>query len=83
MSCRVLKRGMEDFVLNTIAAAAIASGCTQLKGEYLPTAKNELVKNHYDKLGFEKAGDYWLLHLGAYTNRSCFIRQMETGYEKR
>jgi len=39
MSCRVLKRGMENFVLNTITSFAKKNGFTTLKGEYLPTAK--------------------------------------------
>jgi FkbH-like protein len=39
MSCRVLKRGMEDFILNTIANFAKDKGFGSLKGEYIPTAK--------------------------------------------
>ncbi|WP_301930523.1 HAD family hydrolase [Ferruginibacter sp.] len=74
MSCRVLKRGMENFVLNTIANFAKEKGYTYLKGEYLPTAKNEMVKTHYEMLDFEKAGDTWLLNVVNYTNRNCYIK---------
>lgn len=54
MSCRILKRGMENFVLNTIVNFAKKNGFTLLKGEYIPTERNELVKDHYRNLGFKK-----------------------------
>jgi FkbH-like protein len=52
MSCRVLKRGVEPFLLNNIAAAARERGLSRLIGTYIPTAKNVLVKHHYEGLGF-------------------------------
>lgn len=73
MSCRVLKRGMEDFALNTIVMFAKQSGYTWLQGEYLPTAKNQLVKDHYQQLGFAPDNGYWLLNINEYNNRLCFI----------
>ena len=75
MSCRVLKRGMENFTLNTIADFAKANGFKYLKGEYLQTAKNEMVKEHYQNLGFEDEGGHWLLDLDNYTNRKSFIEK--------
>ena len=74
MSCRVLKRGMENFVLNTIATFAKEKGFILLKGEYLPTAKNEMVKDHYFNLGFEKNNDHWELPLVNYEQKKCFIK---------
>jgi len=74
MSCRVLKRGMENFVLNTIASYANQSGYIFLKGEYIATAKNEMVKNHYFHLGFQQSGDYWLLNVKEYKAKKCFIK---------
>lgn len=73
MSCRVLKRGMEKYVLNTIADFAKENGYTFLRGEYIPTAKNEMVKDHYLDLGFEKNNDYWELCLINYKNKESFI----------
>jgi FkbH-like protein len=75
MSCRVLKRGMEDFTLNTIAAYAKENGYTYLKGEYLPTEKNEMVKDHYKKLGFAESGDHWTLDVQHYNEKKCFINK--------
>lgn len=54
MSCRVLKRGVEALLLNDLAAAARERGLRRLTGEYIPTAKNVLVKHHYSSLGFEQ-----------------------------
>jgi FkbH-like protein len=73
MSCRVLKRGMENFILNTISDFAKQEGYTYLKGEYLPTAKNEMVKDHYQNLGFAQGQAYWLLNVNNYEPKKCFI----------
>lgn len=73
MSCRVLKRGMENFVLNTISNFAKENGYTYLKGEYLPTAKNEMVKQHYSNLGFEKKDNYWELNVEVHKKKKSYI----------
>ena len=52
MSCRVLGRQVEPTTLNLVAAAAKRLGARRLVGEYMPTAKNGMVKEHYPKLGF-------------------------------
>ena len=74
MSCRVLKRSMEHFVLNTIVALVAKNGFSVLKGEYLPTVKNDMVRDHYKNLGFEQSGDFWILDVANYVKRKCFIR---------
>lgn len=61
MSCRVLKRSMEHFVLNTLLEAAQQHFCTQLIGQYLPTPKNALVANLYPELGFTLEGGLYVL----------------------
>ena len=52
MSCRVLGRGVEAASLGVLAEAAARRGARALVGEYRPTAKNGLVRDHYAKLGF-------------------------------
>jgi FkbH-like protein len=52
MSCRVLKRQVEEEVLNELARLAKARGCTRLEGVYLPTPKNEMVRDFYLRMGF-------------------------------
>ncbi len=53
MSCRVLGRRVEQMVLREILVHARARGIQKLIGVYLPTEKNSLVRDHYEKLGFE------------------------------
>jgi len=55
MSCRVLKRGMENFTLHTIVSYARENGFKRIIGQYLPTAKNSMVAEHYPRLGFVKS----------------------------
>jgi FkbH-like protein len=52
MSCRVLKRQVEEEVLNEVARLAKARGCTRLLGVFLPTPKNEMVRDFYRRMGF-------------------------------
>lgn len=57
MSCRVLKRGMEEFIIDTIVRTAQEHGFQSVVGEYIPTAKNAMVKDLYEKMGFVPLGD--------------------------
>ncbi len=57
MSCRVLKRGVEDEILNKIIQIAKDNGKSRVVGVYIPTAKNVIVKDMYSHLGFTKVGD--------------------------
>jgi FkbH-like protein len=52
MSCRVLGRQVEPTTLNLAAQLAAEIGATKLRGEYIPTKKNGMVRDHYAKLGF-------------------------------
>ena len=75
MSCRVLRRGMENFTLNTLAAFARAKGYRYLRGEYLPTAKNGMVSDHYLSLGFAAMDGQWVLDLERYEMRPTFVNE--------
>jgi FkbH-like protein len=57
MSCRVLGRQVEPTTLNLVAAAAKRLGARRLIGEYIATAKNGMVKDHYARLGFAAIGE--------------------------
>lgn len=74
MSCRVLKRGVEETVLNGIVAIAKEAGCNTVVGEYLPTAKNGLVKDHYQNLGFAAHGGRWRLPVQDYGEKRTAIK---------
>jgi FkbH-like protein len=57
MSCRVLKRTMEEFIVNKMISVADENGFRTVTGQYLPTKKNGMVRDIYSKLGFEDRGD--------------------------
>jgi FkbH-like protein len=71
MSCRVLKRGLEHLVLNEIVEQCNTAGATKIIGEYLPTSKNEMVKNHYLNLGFKTTNNdkQYALTISDYTKQ--------------
>ena len=54
MSCRVLSRGMEEFVCNEIISIAKKIGARTILGKYIQTKKNKLVSGLYERLLFSK-----------------------------
>lgn len=64
MSCRVIGRRMEQFMLQVLVEAARAAGIQLLRGVYVPTAKNAMVAELYPQLGFVQTGQ---LAEGAFT----------------
>ncbi|UPT70067.1 MAG: HAD-IIIC family phosphatase [Flavobacterium sp. JAD_PAG50586_2] len=66
MSCRVLKRGMEQFILNSIVDFAKENEFKSIIGEYIMTPKNEIVKDHYENLGFYFEDGVWKLETENY-----------------
>jgi len=80
MSCRVLQRGVEAFALAKAAEAARTMGCTVLEGHYIPTEKNGMVRDHYQRLGFEPAGTdgaatVWRLAVDRFVSPSSYIAE--------
>ncbi len=83
MSCRVLGRQVEPTTLNLVCQEAAKLGAKRVIGEYIPTKKNGMVKDHYAKLGFtvmeitEAGGNRNLLDLGRFTPAETFIHVVE------
>ena len=79
MSCRVLKRNMENFTLNTIIKYARENGFKKLIGEYIPTSKNKIVADHYLSLGFSPIADkdrfLYQLDVGSYKKSECYVAE--------
>lgn len=79
MSCRVLKRDMELAMLDGLAERCLAEGISTLYGYYYPTAKNNMVREFYGQLGFERisedeAGNTgWKFSLTGYENKNHVI----------
>jgi FkbH-like protein len=84
MSCRVLGRQVEEATLNLIVENARALGIEEVRGIYIPTAKNGIVRDHYKQLGFQQvspaheSGTVWRLPLDGYTPRSVFMEIVGT-----
>jgi FkbH-like protein len=84
MSCRVLGRQVEEATMNIVAAEAKRLGASQLVGEYIPTKKNGMVRDHYKKLGFAKVREddggasSWRLDLATFSPFDTFIALQET-----
>jgi len=82
MSCRVFKRGVEDLLMNHIYDCAHQLGLSTIRGEFIPTAKNGLVREHYSKLGFtltdteENGRTFWELSVNEdWQPRSTYIKE--------
>jgi FkbH-like protein len=82
MSCRVLKRGVEQFLLSHLLGIAKRRSITTIRGDFIPTAKNALVQDHYLNLGFSRIdGDdsgrtVWELHVDERLNTpKTFIQE--------
>jgi FkbH-like protein len=78
MSCRVLKRRVEETVLDELAARAQRLGLTEIRGTYLRTPKNDMVSGHYESLGFlPESVDHdrseWILPIDGYEKRNHHI----------
>ena len=79
MSCRVLKRGMEDAMMDCLVAECKARGISKIRGYYYPTAKNKMVKDFYAQFGFKKTVEdsggntTWEREIGDYTNKNTVI----------
>ena len=80
MSCRVLKRGVEKFVLETIKSIASAKAYQKVTAEYIETPKNALVKSHYKTLGFSNIKDnIWELNPLIYQDNNHYINNKSNG----
>lgn len=82
MSCRVLKRNMEQAMLDTLVEKARAEGITEIHGFYYRTAKNAMVSDFYEQMGFarispkeqEDEKEYILTDLSSYKKQNHVIK---------
>ncbi len=80
MSCRVLKRGMEEFIINTLVERAYKKGIKKIRAEYKRSAKNNMVSGIYDKMGFTALSDdeetkEYILNISGYTPQKTHIKE--------
>lgn len=88
MSCRVLKRQVEELTLNEILLRAQSSCCERIIGEYLPTEKNGIVQDLYPSLSFtlldkDEHSTRYELPVSNDALRSTKIQRMEEAHAAR
>jgi FkbH-like protein len=54
MSCRVLGRKVEEAIYDTLVKSLAKRGVRRLRASYLPTKKNGMVREHFDRLGLTR-----------------------------
>ena len=85
MSCRILSRGMEDFVNKEIISIAKGLNYKRIIGRYVATKKNKLVSDLYKDLGYtlingNKEAAWWELKIeDDMPSREIYIQQV-VGY---
>jgi FkbH-like protein len=88
MSCRVLGRGVENFLMNQVVEHAKNLHLPTITAEYVPTAKNGMVKDFYHQFGFTKTNEtetghsQWHLTTTTYTPRPTFMKTTEKTVEQ-
>jgi FkbH-like protein len=85
MSCRVISRRLEEFVLDHLVDATKKAGLSEIRGRYVPTKKNGLVARHYEKLGFQLVDELpdgstsWALGVADHVPSGAPIKQGGSG----
>jgi FkbH-like protein len=83
MSCRVLKRDMEFAMLDAVVHQAAEKGIRLLVGTYVPSKKNAMVADHYERMGFTpqpapigstEGSTFWVCDLNGYSNKNKHIK---------
>ena len=85
MSCRVFGRQLEFEAMNIAVEAARERGARALVANYIPTAKNEVIRTLYPSLGFtevnqptaDSGATRWFLNLADYVVRDTHILVQE------
>ncbi|MBE6155774.1 MAG: HAD-IIIC family phosphatase [Firmicutes bacterium] len=79
MSCRVLKREMENAMMDKLVETCQKRNLKRIYGYYYPTPKNKMVKDFYSEFGFEKISEdqdensIWLMPCDKYKKTNTVI----------
>lgn len=80
MSCRVLGRGVEEYLMNSVVNQAREMDLKMIRAFYVPTPKNDMVKDFFGRFGFTKVRETpagatdWTLDISSYEDRPVLIR---------
>lgn len=76
MSCRVLKRGMEEYVINKLVELSAQMKIERIISEYVRTKKNQLIAQSYERLGFTMIGiDMYEILVNAFQTNITFVEE--------
>jgi FkbH-like protein len=84
MSCRVLSRGVEQFLMNTIVEEARRLNLPLIAGQYIPTSKNGMVRDFYARFGFQLTAEdvdgrtTWTVATTEFQPKKVFILRSST-----
>ena len=72
LSCRVLKRKVEEAICNRIVEDARRGGARKVIGTFIPTERNGIARDLFARLGFEASGEdggaaKWVLDVEGFT----------------
>ncbi len=79
MSCRVLSRGVEQYMMNKVFDLARSFGLKRVIGEYVPTSKNGMVREFFVQFGFSILSDHkgttrWSCETADYAPKETYIK---------
>lgn len=82
MSCRVLKRGVEQYLVNHLFDQCRRRGLAGVRGQYIASPKNAMVKDFYPGFGFDCVSQddrrsEWYLPLANFAPKPTMIKEIE------
>lgn len=83
MSCRVFNRGVEHLLCNHLVSEALRANVRCIHGLFRPSARNALVREHYQAMGFQASApadgaEHWVLDPAGFRPFETTIR-LEAG----
>jgi len=78
MSCRVLKRGVEEYLLNQLVSFAASKSCTSINIDFIKTEKNQLARDYIENSGFKKMPntESYFLDLKTFQPFNCYFKEV-------
>ncbi len=74
VSCRAFERTLEQFVINCFVEEMKSKSVSIIDAEYIHSDKNGMVKNLYERLGFNVKGEnYYNLILDEYSSNTTYV----------
>jgi predicted enzyme involved in methoxymalonyl-ACP biosynthesis len=64
---------VEEFIVNQMAHLARRNGFSRLLGEFIPSTKNNMVKDLYAQMGFSSNSGKWELNVADCNELKTFI----------